>query len=87
MFINISGCTFKNNHLNRSGSGEAILEIFSSSTIPTSIELTVTHCSFTSNDGGSISLKNTHLDTLEISIHSSNFINSRKIGDGGAIRV
>ena len=88
LFINISGCTFKNNHLNRSGPGKAILEISQSSTIDTArIELTVTHCSFISNDGGGISLKNTYLDTLDISIHSSNFIDNRRIGDGGAISI
>ena len=88
LFINISGCTFKNNHLNRSGPGKAILEMSQSSTIDTvRIELTVTHCSFISNDGGGISLKNTYLDTLDISIHSSNFIDNRRIGDGGAISI
>ena len=88
LFINISGCTFKNNHLNRSGSGEAILEISPPSTIDTaSIELTVTHCSFTSNDGGGISMKNEHLNAVTISIHSSNCIDNRRIGNGGAISI
>ena len=86
LFINISGCTFKNNHLNRSGPGEAILEIFSFSTIRT-IRLTVTHCSFTDNDGGGISVKNGYLNTMAIFIHSSNFIDNRRIGDGGAISI
>ena len=90
LFINISGCTFKNNHLNRNGPGKAILEISPSSTIDTaSIELTVTHCSFTSNDGGGIYVKNRYHTTaiVSISIHSSNFIDNRRIGKGGAISI
>ena len=90
LFINISGCTFKNNHLNRSGSGRAILEISPSSTIDTaSIELTVTHCSFIINDGGGIHVKNRYHTTaiVSISIQSSNFIDNRRIGNGGAISI
>ena len=89
LFINISGCTFKNNHLNRSGPGKAILEISTSSTIDTArIELIVTHCSFTSNNGGGISVKNrSHTKIVSISIHSSNFTNNRRIGNGGAISI
>ena len=90
LFINISGCTFKNNHLNRSDPGKAILEISPSSTIDTArIELTVTHCSFISNDGGGIYVKNRYRTTaiVSISIHSSNFIDNRRIGNGGAISI
>ena len=51
-------------------------------------ELTVAHCSFTSNDGGGISVKNRHnTAVMYISIHNSSFIDNRRIGDGGAISI